>query len=169
MQVHNNSELWVSTPRHLTFTKAPSECDFRERETYTHEQGEQLLTKLWKWIETLNILPLSTAFSPEMNTTAQLVQNHFVQKIMNSPSSLVPILILQEHDHCVRHQYTLNDWPLLKQRFYRLFWSINWGAAGDLCFILAHYSRGWLRPVFTINTEGLICFTTSDNWKVSFL
>lgn len=60
------------------------------------------------------------AFSPEMNTTVQLVQNHFVQKIMNSPSSLVLILILQEHDHCVRHHYTLNDWLLLKHQVYKL-------------------------------------------------
>jgi len=70
-------------------------------------------------METPNILPLSMAFSPEMSTTAQLVQIILSIKIMNSPSSLVPILILQEHDHCVRHQPTLNDWLLLKHHIYK--------------------------------------------------
>lgn len=88
-------------------------------ERYIHTQigwapSDKALKMNWN-----TILPLSMAFSPEKNTTAQLVQNNFVQKIMNSPISLALILILQ-HDHCVTYQYTLNDWPLLKHQVYKL-------------------------------------------------
>lgn len=55
---------------------------------YTHEQVKHALTEFWKCTESTNVLPVSRAFSPEANTTAQLV-GHFVQKIVTSPNNSV--------------------------------------------------------------------------------